>query len=153
MKDLSLPSESGITLPKMLATGVVVVKMTHGSERVNNTISLITQHWPDAYLAKVDIRSAFRTCPVYLEDCRLLSMEWDGKYYFKRVLPLAVNRARPSSTPWPTRGNGSSKTSSLYQPSCTTWTTTCMCVCVCVRACVRACVCVCVCVCVCTDSL
>ena len=35
MKDLSLPSESKITLPKMLATGWLLVKMTRGSERVN----------------------------------------------------------------------------------------------------------------------
>ena len=41
--------------------------------------------------------------------------------------PLAYVRARLFSTPWPTRWNGFSKTSSVFRPSCTTWTTIWMC--------------------------
>ena len=57
---------------------------------VDNAISLITQHGPGAYLAKVDVKSAFRTCPVRREDWSLLGIEWDGKYYFERVLPFGL---------------------------------------------------------------
>ena len=39
MKDPSLPSESEITLPKMLATGWWNVKIARGSERVKHCSS------------------------------------------------------------------------------------------------------------------
>ena len=57
---------------------------------VDNAISLILQHGPRAYLSKVDVKSAFRTCPVRREDWPLLGIEWGGKFYFERVLPFGL---------------------------------------------------------------
>ena len=57
---------------------------------VDHAISLIVQHGPGAYLSKVDIKSAFRTCPVRREDWPLLGIEWEGRYYFERVLPFGL---------------------------------------------------------------
>lgn len=45
------------------------------------------------YLAKADIKSAFRICPVKSEDWPLLGFQWQGKFYFDRVLPFGLRSA------------------------------------------------------------
>ena len=44
-------------------------------------------------MAKVDIKSAFRLCPVYPSDHHLLGMKWKGQYFFDRVLPFGLRSA------------------------------------------------------------
>ena len=41
-------------------------------------------------MAKVDIRHAFRLCPVRPQDYRLLGMFWQGSYYVDTRLNLLV---------------------------------------------------------------
>ena len=46
-----------------------------------------------ALLAKLDVKHAFRLCPVYQADQHLLGMQWQGKYYYDRVLPFGLRSA------------------------------------------------------------
>ena len=46
-----------------------------------------------ALMAKVDIKSAFRLCPVHPDDHHLLGMWWKGHYFFDRVLPFVLRSA------------------------------------------------------------
>ena len=44
-------------------------------------------------MAKIDIQSAFRLCPVHPSDHHLLDMQWKGKFFFDRVLPFGLRSA------------------------------------------------------------
>jgi len=44
-------------------------------------------------MAKVDVKSAFRLCPVRPEEHHLLGMHCQGQYYFNRVLPFGLRSA------------------------------------------------------------
>ena len=44
-------------------------------------------------MANVDIKSAFRLCPVHPSDHHLLGMKWKGQYFFDRVLPFGLRSA------------------------------------------------------------
>ena len=46
-----------------------------------------------APMAKIDIKSAFRLCPVHPSDHNLLGMKWRGSFYFDRVLPFGLRSA------------------------------------------------------------
>lgn len=45
------------------------------------------------HLAKVDIKAAFRLCPVQATDYPLLGFKWDNKFYYDRVLPFGLRSA------------------------------------------------------------
>ena len=47
----------------------------------------------DALMVKLDIKSAFRLCPVRPADHHLLGMRWQGQYFFDRVLPFGLRSA------------------------------------------------------------
>ena len=46
-----------------------------------------------AHVAKLDVKSAFRLCPVHPSEHHLLGMHWQGRYYFDRVLPFSLRSA------------------------------------------------------------
>ena len=46
-----------------------------------------------ALMAKIDIKSAFRLCPVHPSDHNLLGMKWRGSFYLDRVLPFGLRSA------------------------------------------------------------
>lgn len=46
-----------------------------------------------ALMGKIDIKSAFRICPVRPEDWPYLGMQWEGRYYFDKVLPFGLRSA------------------------------------------------------------
>ena len=46
-----------------------------------------------AHQAKLNIKHTFRLCPVRPQDQNLLGMQWQGKYYFDRVLPFGLHSA------------------------------------------------------------
>ena len=48
---------------------------------------------PGSFLAKTDIKSAFRLIPVHPDDYELLGMKWEGKYYYDKVLPFGLRSA------------------------------------------------------------
>ena len=45
---------------------------------------------PGALLAKVDLKNAFRLCPVRPEDWHLLGIWWRGQYYVDQCLPFGL---------------------------------------------------------------
>ena len=57
---------------------------------VDDAISAILQKGRGTFLSKVDIRNAFRLCPVRPEDWHLLGIHWKGQFYYERVLPFGL---------------------------------------------------------------
>ena len=49
--------------------------------------------WSSSFLAKTDIKSAFRLIPVHPDDYELLGMKWEGKYYYDKVLSFGLRSA------------------------------------------------------------
>eukprot|EP00117_Sycon_ciliatum_P034800 scpid21606/ scgid26485/ Integrase/recombinase xerD homolog len=62
-------------------------------ETVDTAISLIMQAGRGALLTKVDIRNAFRLCPVAPCDWPLLGIFWQGQFYHDKVLPFGLRSA------------------------------------------------------------
>ena len=60
---------------------------------VDMAISHIMAVGPGAYLTKVDVRNAFRLCPVRPADWFLLGIYWEKHYYYDRVLPFGLRSA------------------------------------------------------------
>ena len=44
-------------------------------------------------MAKFDVESAYRNVSVYSNDCYLLSMKWQGKYFIDLALPFGLRSA------------------------------------------------------------
>ena len=58
---------------------------------VDKAIKLITQTGVGSYLAKTDIKSAFRILPVNPQDYHLLGIKWNGQYYFDKCIPMGCS--------------------------------------------------------------
>ena len=58
---------------------------------VDDAIQAIIKSGPGTYLSKVDIKSAFRICPVRRADWPLLGIAWKGEYFFDMVLPFGLS--------------------------------------------------------------
>ena len=82
---LSYPAGSSINdgIPRDYAS----VKYTS----ISNAISEIVKFGKNCYLAKSDIKSAFRIVPIHPSDYHLLGMKWNGDYYFDRCLPMGAS--------------------------------------------------------------
>ena len=61
----------------------------------DDAVRMVKQQGPGAYMAKVDIRHAFRLCPVRVSDWPLLCYAWKGKYYVDTRLPFG-GRSSPA---------------------------------------------------------
>ena len=61
---------------------------------INNAIAIIKRIGAGCFLAKTDIKSAFRIIPIHPNDYNLLEMKWDDKYYFERCLPMGCSTSR-----------------------------------------------------------
>ena len=46
-----------------------------------------------ALMAKLDVKSAFRLCPVRSEEHHLLGIHWKGQFFYDRVLPFGIRSA------------------------------------------------------------
>ena len=55
-------------------------------ETLDKAIEYIQTLGPCSYMAKTDVKSAFRICPVKPSDRHLLGMKWKENYYFDKVL-------------------------------------------------------------------
>ena len=44
-------------------------------------------------MSKLDIKSAFCNIPVHPSDWELLSMKWEGLYFFEMTLPFSLRSA------------------------------------------------------------
>ena len=58
---------------------------------IDDVIRLIKSLGKGCFLAKTDIKSAFRIIPVSPNDFPLLGMEWQGKFYFDKCLPMGCS--------------------------------------------------------------
>ena len=55
---------------------------------VTDAIRLIKRAGPGCFLAKTDIKSAFRIIPIHPKDYPLLGMKWRGLYFYDRCMPM-----------------------------------------------------------------
>lgn len=85
--DLSYPRGNSVNdgVPKDLCSTVYVT--------IDDAISKILELGPEALLAKIDIKSAFRLIPVHPADRHLLAMEWEGKVLIDTCLPFGLRSA------------------------------------------------------------
>ncbi|MEO2152753.1 MAG: reverse transcriptase domain-containing protein, partial [Thermococcus sp.] len=56
----------------------------------DDAVSLLLDAGPLPFMAKVDIRHAFRLCPVRPAEWPLLCFRWEGLYYFDSRLPFGL---------------------------------------------------------------
>ena len=56
-----------------------------------DAIKHINYFGQNCFLAKTDIKSAFRIIPIHPDDRHLLGFKWDGKYYFDNCLPMGCS--------------------------------------------------------------
>ena len=57
---------------------------------INDAVKILQRLGPGSYLAKTDIKSAFRIIPVSPLDYPLLGIKWDNQYYFDRCLAMGL---------------------------------------------------------------
>ena len=58
--------------------------------RIDDAVGLILRSGVGSFLAKPDIKSAFRIIPIRPADYHLLGIYWQGNYYFERCLPMGL---------------------------------------------------------------
>ena len=58
---------------------------------ISQAIMYLVQLGSFTYMAKSDIKSAFRIVPIHPDDYHLLGMKWNGKYYFDHCLPMGAS--------------------------------------------------------------
>jgi hypothetical protein len=58
--------------------------------RFDDAISLVRRLGPGCFMAKVDIKAAYRCVPVRPADWPILGMHWEGAYYFHTTLPFGL---------------------------------------------------------------
>lgn len=57
---------------------------------VDEAIAMAQQLGQGTLLAKIDLKSAFRQCPVRPADWHLLGLYWRGRYYYDKCLPFGL---------------------------------------------------------------
>ncbi len=60
---------------------------------IDNAIAISNQLGPGCLLGKIDLKNAFRLCPVRKEDWPLLGLYWKGSYYVDKCLPFGLRSA------------------------------------------------------------
>ena len=60
----------------------------------DDAVDLVHSLGPGSTMAEIDIKHAFRLCPVRPQDYQLLGMCWNGKYYIDTRLPFG-SRSSP----------------------------------------------------------
>ena len=58
---------------------------------ISDAIKVILSYGKNCFLAKSDIKSAFRIIPINPKDYHLLGMKWQNNYYFDRCLPMGAS--------------------------------------------------------------
>ena len=83
--DLSYPPLKSVNsgIPKSFST-------VHYSS-VSDAVKAIHKAGQKCYLAKTDIKSAFRVIPINPKDYHLLGFKWGGLYYFDKCLPMGAS--------------------------------------------------------------
>lgn len=58
---------------------------------IDHAIKKIKQSGVGSYLAKTDIKSAFRILPINPQDYHLLGIKWRGQYYYDKCMPMGCS--------------------------------------------------------------
>ena len=87
-------------IPKKIPGDFRLIHHLSFPKGISNTdaIKLIKRAGPGCYLAKTDIKSAFRIIPIHPNDFRLLGMKWCGLYYNDRCMPMGCKTFETFST-------------------------------------------------------
>ncbi len=56
----------------------------------DDAVEMVRLFGTNCFLAKIDLKHAFRLCPVHPDDWNLLGYRWRGKYYFDVCLPFGM---------------------------------------------------------------
>jgi hypothetical protein len=59
----------------------------------DHAVRIVRRLGRGCYMAKVDVKAAYRCIPVRPADWPLLGMRWRGQYYFHRTLPFGLRSA------------------------------------------------------------
>ena len=98
------PSEFGLIHHLLYPKGSSVNYVSN-----SDVISVIKKLGAGCFMAKTDMKSAFRIIPVHPKDHPLLGMKWANQYYFDRPLPMgcssscAIFKALSSALEWPSK--------------------------------------------------
>lgn len=86
--DLSSPRDNAINegIPQDLYSVVY--------SHFDDAVDVVRVLGPSAYMGKIDIRHAFRLCPVRFEDFQLLGFSWLGSFFVELRLPFG-SRSSP----------------------------------------------------------
>ena len=55
---------------------------------IRDAIHFIKLAGPGCFLAKTDVKNAFRIIPIHPRDYHLLGIKWNGSYYYDRCMPM-----------------------------------------------------------------
>ena len=69
-------------------SGIPSEHSTVSYSTIGHAIKLIKRAGNGCFLAKTDIKNAFRIIPINPKDHHLLGMKWRGKYYYDRCMPM-----------------------------------------------------------------
>ena len=58
---------------------------------IEDAIKILLLLGKGAYMAKTDVKSAFRIIPVKPDHRKILGIKWEGQYYFDRCLPMGAS--------------------------------------------------------------
>ena len=58
---------------------------------ISDAIRVIKRFGSGCFMAKTDIKSAFRIIPIHPTDFELLGMKWDNLYYYDQALPMGCS--------------------------------------------------------------
>ena len=61
--------------------------------RLDDAIRILLKLGPKCFMAKTDVKSAFRNIPVHPDNWELLGMKWRDLYFFDRVLSFGLRSA------------------------------------------------------------
>ena len=61
--------------------------------RLDDAIKIVQELGRGCYMAKTDIKSAFRNIPIHPDDWKLLGMKWKDMFFFDMVLPFGLRSA------------------------------------------------------------
>ena len=57
---------------------------------IQDAIEILIALGTGAFMAKTDIKSAFRLMPIKKDNWNLLGLQWDNKFYFDKCLPMGA---------------------------------------------------------------
>lgn len=58
---------------------------------IDEAFQLVRDHSPAAYMAKSDIKDAFRLIPIHPSDYHLMGFTWKGQYFYDKCLPMGCS--------------------------------------------------------------